>query len=287
MRLALSFMLFWLALVPAVWAAPVLHAPAEVGVGQPFLVALESSGELSEVRFVWFGREISVRPMHRDGAWRAEALLGTDVGQDEPGERQVVARAMANGREVSTRASVRVTAVAYPEQHLSLPPAMVTPPAEVLERIARDREAARAALATMTGERLWRLPLLRPVPGDVSSAYGLRRVLNGQPRAPHRGVDFRGPEGQGVAAVADGRVVLAADQYYAGKSLFIDHGQGVVSVYFHLSEIIARPGQLVLAGEIVGLVGATGRVTGPHLHFGLALQGRYVDPMSLLGAVGE
>lgn len=287
MRLALSFALLWLALVPAVWAAPVLHAPAEVGVGQPFLVALESPEEVSEVRFVWFGREISVRPVHRDGTWRAEALLGTDVGQDEPGERQVIAKAVAKGREVSTRASVRVTAVAYPEQHLSLPSAMVTPPAEVLERIARDREAARAALATMTGERLWRLPLLRPVPGDMSSAYGLRRVLNGQPRAPHRGVDFRGPEGQGVAAVADGWVVLAADQYYAGKSLFIDHGQGVVSVYFHLSEIIARPGQFVSAGEIVGLVGATGRVTGPHLHFGLALQGRYVDPMSLLGAVGE
>ena len=287
MRVPLSFALLWLALVPAVWAAPVLHAPAEVGVGQPFLVALESPGELAEVRFVWFGREVPVRPVQRDGMGRAEALLGTDVGQDEPGEQAVSARALADGREVVVRASVRVAATAYPEQHLSLPPAMVTPPAEVLERIARDREEARAALAAMTGERLWRLPLLRPVPGGVSSAYGLRRVLNGKPRAPHRGVDFRGPEGQGVAAVADGRVVLAADQYYAGKSLFLDHGQGVVSVYFHLSEIIARPGQFVSAGEIVGRVGATGRVTGPHLHFGLALQGRYVDPMSLLGAVGE
>ncbi|NHZ47213.1 M23 family metallopeptidase, partial [Nitratidesulfovibrio liaohensis] len=111
---------------------------------------------------------------------------------------------------------------------------------------------------------------------------GLRRVFNGEPRAPHRGLDLRGEAGEPVTACAAGRVVLAENHYFAGNSVYIDHGMGVVSMYFHLSALDVAPGQMVAQGQVIGKVGSTGRVTGPHLHFGMAVLGDMVDPQVLL-----
>ncbi|MBG3878486.1 M23 family metallopeptidase, partial [Desulfovibrio oxamicus] len=120
------------------------------------------------------------------------------------------------------------------------------------------------------------------VPGGVSSLFGLRRVFNGEPRAPHRGLDLRGEAGELVKACAAGRVALAENHYFAGNSVYIDHGMGVVSMYFHLSAMDVTPGQMVAQGQLIGRVGSTGRVTGPHLHFGMAVLGDMVDPQVLL-----
>jgi murein DD-endopeptidase MepM/ murein hydrolase activator NlpD len=149
------------------------------------------------------------------------------------------------------------------------------------EQIAREAERNRRALASVRPEKEWELPLLRPVGGGVSSAFGGRRVVNGEPRSPHRGTDLRGAEGTPVRASAAGTVLLAEPQYFSGNVIFLDHGLGVVSSYAHLSSFDVRPGDRVERGQAIGKVGATGRVTGPHLHLGLFIQGIAVDAVPL------
>ncbi|HJD96983.1 MAG TPA: M23 family metallopeptidase [Mailhella massiliensis] len=176
---------------------------------------------------------------------------------------------------------IQAAPVAWPQSILKVAPKYVAPPREVQEQIARDAARSKKALASRT-ERQWTLPLHRPVPGGVTSPFGGRRVFNGQPRAPHKGTDMRSPEGANVKAAADGVVLLAEKQYFGGNSVYIDHGQGVVSTYAHLSSFDVKAGERVRKGQVIGRSGSTGRVTGPHLHFGLLVQGVAVDAMPLL-----
>lgn len=255
-----------------------LEVPERAGLGQPFEVRISAEGRLTGLSLHWLGRDL--RPEVREG--RAAALLGTDVLDDAPGTRTLTMRAEVDGKRVSETRQVVVAPHKYPVQKLTLPPRMVTPPAEVLARIAREQEDNRRARDVLSGRRLWSLPLARPVPGGLGSVYGAARVLNGQPRNPHRGLDFEARAGEPVRAAASGTVVLVADEYYAGRCVFVDHGNGVVSMYFHLSRAEVREGQRVDRGQVLGLVGSTGRATGPHLHFSLSAQGRLVDPAPLL-----
>lgn len=263
---------------PARGGALLLDVPERVGLGQPFEVRVAAQGRLTGLRLDWLGRDL--RPEVADG--RALALLGTDVLDDTPGTRTLTVRAEVDGKKISETRQVLVAPHKYPVQKLTLPPKMVTPPAEVLARIAREQEDNRRARELQSARRLWTLPLARPVPGELGSVYGAARILNGQPRYPHRGLDFRAAAGDPVRAVAPGRVVLVGDEYYAGRCVFVDHGNGVVSMYFHLSRPEVREGQRVDRGQVLGLVGATGRATGPHLHFSLAVQGCLIDPAPLL-----
>ena len=148
---------------------------------------------------------------------------------------------------------------------------------------APDRVAR--ALAIYSSRRSWTAPFVRPVEGGISSQYGLRRVFNGQPRGFHKGLDLRSPEGTPIKACADGVVTLADNLYFSGNAVYLDHGLGVVTAYLHMSKILVRPGESVRRGQVVGLVGATGRVTGPHLHLSLFAQGQSVDILPLLEKV--
>ena len=154
-------------------------------------------------------------------------------------------------------------------------------PKPALERHYAEKARAQSVKALRTPKQMWELPFIRPVPGTVSSPFGVRRFFNGKPRKPHSGVDFRGPTGTPIKATAAGTVKIVDDFYFSGKIIYIDHGAGVVSVYCHLSEMLVKEGQHVVAGEVIGKVGATGRVTGPHLHFGVAVQGTMVDALPL------
>lgn len=263
-------------------AGPALQAPASVGLGEPFVAVLTSDEDFSGATFTWLGASVPAQAKRTARGWQAEVLLGTDVGKDKSGTKELGVAARNNGKPFAATAKVEVAARDHPKQELSLPEGMVSPSEKNLERIARERKDTDAALATMTPRGLWTLPLARPVPGETGSVYGLRRILNGKPKSPHRGVDFRASEGQNVRSVADGMVVLKADQFYAGQCVYVDHGQGVVSAYFHLSRVNVAPGQHVRRGESIGLAGASGRATGPHLHFALCLQGRCVDPLPLM-----
>jgi len=218
----------------------------------------------------------------------AAVLLGADILDARPGRQSVVVRLTAKadadgpGKTATLRASVELVRVKHPVERLDLDPAMVNPPESELPRIARERAQTRAVLARVSDERLWSLPFARPVqPGELSSEYGLGRVLNGQPRSPHRGLDLEAKTGDAVSAAADGVVALTGHLYYAGNCVYLDHGQGLFTMYFHMSELRVRQGDRVARGQLLGLAGDTGRSTRAHLHFGASTLGRLVDPAPL------
>ncbi|WP_155887445.1 M23 family metallopeptidase [Paucidesulfovibrio longus] len=262
----------------------VLAHPTDVALGQPFAVRLTSSRPLDQVEVRWQGKTVHPSVGVWNGKYVALALLGTDVLHSKPGMQELEVSARVDGEVREFKRPVAVKSKKYPEQRLTLEQKMVTAPSTEGARIAQDRKHVAAALATMSPERRWALPMLSPVPGIVTSQYGYRRILNGQPKNPHRGLDMRAALGEPVHACADGVVVLAEEHYYAGNSVYVDHGNGVVSMYFHLSKLKVTVGQTVQRGDVVGLAGATGRATGPHLHFGVAVQGLMVDPQTLVSS---
>ncbi len=288
---------------PARAAVLALDAPESTGDGKPFVVTVTADAP-GDVVLDWRGESVivpvvptlagvdassaagpSALPSAGSAAparWTGQAILAVPL-DTKPGTETL--RARPAGQPKAAPAVTRAIAVvraAYPEQRLTVEGKYVNPDKAALDRHEAERARVKAALALRTPERLWMLPMQRPVPGEVSSLFGLRRVFNGEPRALHRGLDLRGEAGEPVKACAAGRVVLAENHYFAGNSVYIDHGMGVVSMYFHLSATDVAPGQMVARGRVIGKVGSTGRVTGPHLHFGMAVLGDMVDPQVLL-----
>lgn len=280
--LVLTLTLLFMASAVAAEAGISLAYPQKAVLGQAFLIRVTSSDPISEVSVHWLAKEFSPEVTNWAGRDVALAMLGTDVLSDKPGKKKFVLRVVAGGKERKFKRTVRIVDKDYPVQKLTLPKKMVTPPKEVYDRIKKDRKEVGEALKSWSNDRQWFLPLKRPVSGSLSSRYGLRRVLNGKPKNPHRGLDFRGAKGTPIKAVAAGKVVLANSHYYAGNSVYIDHGNGVVSLYFHLSEFGVKEGDTVERGQVIGKIGSTGRVTGPHLHMSISVQGRLVDPKPLL-----
>ena len=175
----------------------------------------------------------------------------------------------------------------FPTRRLTVAEGFVNPPPEVQDRIAKEASRLAALWSASSPTRRWTGPFVRPVSDPANSAFGSRSILNGQPRSPHGGADFLSAAGTPIHAPNDGLVVLADDLYYTGNTVVIDHGLGLLSLFAHLSETAVAEGQTVHAGDIVGRVGATGRVTGPHLHWTVRLGGARVDPLSLLSVAGE
>lgn len=171
----------------------------------------------------------------------------------------------------------------FPVQRLSLPTGMVDLDPETERRAVSEGERLRTLYATISPERLWRGRFVRPVAGHgVPSGFGSRRIINGQPRAPHSGADYAAERGTPVVAANIGRVALVADFFFPGRLVALDHGLGLYTLYFHLDTVAVTDGELVDRGQQLGTVGSTGRATGPHLHFGVQLTGARVDPATLM-----
>ncbi len=273
-----------------------VSVPQTVGDGQAMLVSLTArpsaqGGAVRSVTFSFLGRSITAKALPvpgRPSEVRAEVLLPVPLDYKE-GRYELRWDARFSGNEPRERMltesrQIQVTSKEYPVQPLTVEKKYVTPDPALKERIARETKQLVAALRTVSPVRYWTLPLARPVPGTLSSVFGLRRVLNGQPRGAHKGVDFRGKTGEPIKSMAPGKVVLTGDFYYPGKFVAVDHGLGVVSISMHMSEVKVAAGQTVKTGDVLGLIGATGRVTGPHLHLGLSVLGQSVDALPLLDA---
>ncbi len=267
-------------------AVPIeIEAPGRAFKGEAFPVIVTSRLPIEDVTITWLDREVPAKVSEEGGLRKAMVLLGTDVKRTYRTTETIEVRAMVDGLRSVQDKAVQIYEKDFPVQRLSVDPNMVQPPKEFWPRIEEEGRIVGKTLATITAERFWSQSMQRPTPGRISSIYGLKRVFNDQPRTPHRGIDIAAPQGESVLAAENGMVILTGDHYYAGQSVYLDHGQGVISVYMHLSRILVQPGQMVLRGEAIGHVGSTGRVTGPHLHFGLYVLGQAVDPEPLLGMV--
>ena len=214
-------------------------------------------------------------------------LVGIDLDV-KPGRHTVTIDAGPAAAPTARRTCSIVLAKTFRTRTLKVDEAFVNPPASAQKRIAEETAGnLHAAGARPRPQRLWTTPFARPVPQQANSAFGTRSIFNGQPRSAHSGADFLSPTGTPVAAPGAGRVVLAKDLYFSGNTVIIDHGAGVFSMLAHLSQIDAKAGAAVQGGEIVGRVGATGRVTGPHLHWTVRVNGARVDPLALLELLGK
>jgi murein DD-endopeptidase MepM/ murein hydrolase activator NlpD len=212
------------------------------------------------------------------GYWHAVAGLPLDL---IPGTYLLTFETQGERR----RHEFQVLAKQYPEQRLTVRKrAYVEPSPEELSRILDEQTRIRAAFAAWTDHEADTLRFAAPVQGRVSSAFGLRRYFNGEPRQAHSGYDLAAAKGTPVLAPAAGTVVEVGDYFFNGKTIFIDHGQGLVTMYCHLSEFAAVPGQRVARGEKIAEVGMTGRATGPHLHWTISLNNSAVDPSLFLPA---
>lgn len=236
------------------------------------LIELEGTSDTAPT-VTFEGDRVMVVP--REGGWLA--IVGIPLAR-EPGAAVLT---IQQGVNRLTR-GFTVAGKTYRTQALKVAPKHVDLSAEDAARVEREQPHIRATVATFSAAAPATMRFISPVKGPRSSSFGLRRVFNNQPRNPHSGMDIAAPIGTPVVAPAPGRVIDTGDYFFNGQSVFIDHGQGLITLYCHLSAISVTPGAEVRAGQKIGEVGATGRVTGPHLHWGVALNRAFVDPALFL-----
>ncbi len=208
------------------------------------------------------------------------ALVGIDM-QDPPGKQKFGITIQTQHATEQLTYSINIIKENYAIQHLKLPKNKVDLDAKTLKRVRLEQKEMSAAFHRSDTQPLWDSAFLEPVTGTVTGRFGSRRIINGQKKRPHSGEDIAAPKGTPVLAVNSGTVVAAVDHFFSGKGVIIDHGVGLFSMYFHLSAITVQNGQALQKGETLGKVGATGRATGPHLHWGIRLNGARVNPYAL------
>jgi murein DD-endopeptidase MepM/ murein hydrolase activator NlpD len=262
-----------------------LNWPAGVKIFQGEIFELKVHGEgVQSVEGRWAKENIafsSVAP----GSFAA--LIGADL-EAKPGVSKITITATNDlGAQRRAEIVVQTLAKSFRQESLTVAQGFDQLSPETLELIRIERADFALAFSTSAAERMWEAPFIRPVPQESSSSFGYRRIINGKPRAPHSGADLRAPIGTEVLAANHGRVVLIGEYFFAGKSVVLDHGAGLYTIYFHLSEAKVDPGAMVRRGDVIALSGMSGRVTGPHLHWAARLGSARVDPMELMHKISS
>jgi len=264
----------WIAIAPSPAggeSAEVLPRVAAVP-GGVVMLPVEAPADARPVATLDGARALVLR---NEGQWLA--IVGIPLATP-PGRQELV---VSHGGRTE-RLGFDVAAKSYDVQKLEVAPGQVDLSKRDLERVDKEKLRIRKALTGFSDRAPPTLRLVQPVPGVRSSSYGLRRFFNDQPRSPHTGMDIAAPTGTPILAAAAGKVADVGDFFFNGNTVILDHGSGFVTMYCHLSRIDVEAGQTVGAGETIGAVGATGRVTGAHLHFGVTLNGTMVDPALFL-----
>jgi murein DD-endopeptidase MepM/ murein hydrolase activator NlpD len=258
-----------------------LSAPAS-SQGSLLLIELKSAKPLAELQGEWGERSV---PLWKEDVSedRRKGLLAVDL-EKTPGEYELkVTGQTADGEKLNCSVMVMVRKGQFATEKLQVGKQFVEPSTEQIKRADEERQKLRDIFDHLTPERLWEGGFRIPLDGvTTGSNFGRRRILNGNPGSPHGGVDLPGATGTPVHATQRGRVVLAEELFFSGNTVVLDHGLGIYTFYGHLSEIDARVGHTLEAGAVLGKVGATGRVTGPHLHWGLTVERARVNPLLLV-----
>jgi murein DD-endopeptidase MepM/ murein hydrolase activator NlpD len=256
--------------------------PATLANGSPFLLTVAPATKLTQIKGTWMGKDLLFfQEKSRQGGEVWYALIGIDV-ETTPGSYPLnVEAATADGKPLHATIQIPVGAAKYRTGTITVAPNFVEPDAATQKEIAADKEIKGRIFAHSDDSPEWSGDFAKPVNEPATDSFGTRRTFNGKLASVHRGMDFRAPAGTPVAAANSGTVVLAQKLFYEGNCVVIDHGLGFSTIYMHLSRIDVAAGQKVRKGERLGLSGATGRVTGPHLHFAARWQGAYLDPAGL------
>ena len=263
----------------------VSHEARSIQPGEVVRLTVAFSRPVESVRGRAFDRPVVLYPTADPAVWRG--LVGIDLDVEVRDHVVAVAGTAADGRSGQARHTLTIRPKEFTTRRLTVAPEYVSPPSHVLERIQRESQRTTEIFRTQTPERQWRGAFRAPVPGQATSSFGRRSVFNGQPRSPHSGTDFRAGEGTPVAAPNAGTVALSADLYFSGNCVILDHGLGLYSFFAHLSRSTVSEGDVVAPGDTLGRVGATGRVTGPHLHWTVRLNTARVDPLSLMEILSD
>jgi murein DD-endopeptidase MepM/ murein hydrolase activator NlpD len=250
--------------------------------GQVLVVKVKGEEQATEVKGTFLSRTIPFFREFRPGEPAGYiGLLGIDM-QDEPGTYELAVEVKQGEQAKQLSFNVLVAKEKFAVEHLKLPKEKVDLDEKSTARWKAEQQLVQQALAENSRLKLWHSNFIEPVNGKRTGIFGSVRIMNGQPRNPHNGEDIGAPMGADVAATNDGIVRITVDHIFSGKGVFVDHGLGFYTMYFHLSEILVKDGDLVTVGQIIGKVGATGRATGPHLHWGVKLNGARVNPYALL-----
>ncbi len=260
------------------------HARPEQALVPGGIALLQLPAYKPDTKIYFNNKRVAVFPytnMQGKSTWYA--MAGIDLSS-KPGNYEFSIK-QASGLSLNTKITVKYKK--YDEQHLSIKnKRKVNPNADDSKRIASERKRKIKAKKQYS-ETEPKVDFIWPVTGRISSIFGLRRFFNEQERRPHSGLDIAASEGTPIKAAASGTVLDAGDFFFSGNMIYIDHGQGIISLYAHLSKISVKPGDVVRQGDIIGEVGQTGRVTGPHLHFAVYANQALIDPMFMLPKGGN
>ena len=246
--------------------------------GSPVIFQVTAPLQLTELRGSFLGQDFSFRSSKACHCWYGFAGVSLAT---KPGTYTL--RVEGNGKKEATMSyAVAVGAAHYPSSTLKVASGFVEPPKETLARIEEDQATKKKVFATTMPETRWSGSFQAPADAEVSGVFGSARVFNGVKKSQHTGLDFRVSTGTPIVATNSGTVILARPLYFEGNCVIIDHGQGLLTLYLHLSEFKVKEGDAVEKGQLLGLSGGTGRATAPHLHFAVRWRGEYLDPRTLL-----
>jgi murein DD-endopeptidase MepM/ murein hydrolase activator NlpD len=262
----------------------VISQPVRLVNGSPVLFRVTTPHRVRTLSGNWLGHEIAFSFDPASKTWFALAGVSQET---KPGVYSLALNAenlpaAANDASISFEKKIRVERQRYPRVLLKVPTRYTAPSLEDQHEIEQGKAIKTEAFKTVTDEREWKGSFAPPVEAAISDVFGVERVFNGSVQSTHQGLDFRVPSGTSVAAANRGRVIVARALFFEGNCVMIDHGQGLLTIYMHLSKFLVKEGDQVDKGQAIGLSGGTGRATGPHLHLAVRWQGVYLDPQVLL-----